>query len=131
MVIAPAFLLDKLKLIELLPHNKVKLLTANNFAWRKQGPVQTFFEEQVLTDFFKDKFNTPNTKLVFLAGTFSESSVEKIKVLYDELALKINELMRQDLKLPLDKRFSVGTVLAMRKWELRLFSNLRKKSQLD
>lgn len=118
--------LDKLKLIELLPNNKVKLLTANHFTWRKNGPVQKFFEEQVLTDFFKDKFNSPNAKLVFLGGTFSESSIEKIKVLMDEVALKINELMRQDLKLPLDKRYSVGTVLAMRKWELSVFAKLRR-----
>lgn len=118
--------LDRLKLIELLPFDKVKLLTANNFNWRKNGPVQKFFEEQVLTEYFKDKFETPDAKLVFLGGTFSEASIEKIKVLIDELALKVNELMRQDLKIPLAKRFSVGTVLAMRKWELSLFSKMRK-----
>ncbi len=118
--------LDKLKLIELLPFNKVKLLTANNFSWQKNGPVQKFFEEQVLTDFFKDKFTEPNAKLVFLTGTFSESSIEKIKDLMDSLAITINELMQQDLKLPLEKRFGVGTVLAVRKWELALISKLRK-----
>lgn len=118
--------LDKLKLIELLPFNKVKLLTANNFAWQKHGPVQRFFEEQVLTDYFKDKFTKPDSKLVFLAGTFSESSIEKIKEFMDDLALKINNLMQQDLKLPLEKRFGVGTVLAVRKWELAIISKMRK-----
>ena len=118
--------LDKLKLIELLPNNKVKLLTANHFTWRKNGPVQKFFEEQVLSEFFKNKFHSQDAKLVFLGGTFSESSIEKIKVLMDDLGLKINELMRQDLKLPLEKRYSVGTVFALRKWELSVFSKLRK-----
>lgn len=119
--------LDKLKLIELLPFNKIKLLTANNFAWQKNGPVQRFFEEQVLTDYFKSKFNQPDSKLVFLAGTFSESSIEKIKSLMDDLALTINELMKQDLKLPLEKRYGVGSVLAIRKWELAIISKMRKQ----
>lgn len=118
--------LDKLKLIELLPFNKIKLLTANNFSWQKNGPVQKFFEEQVLTDYFKNKFTDENSKLVFLAGTFSESSIEKVKVLMEDLALKINELMKQDLKLPLEKRFGVGTVFAVRKWELDIISKMRK-----
>ncbi len=119
--------LDKLKLIELLPYNKVKLLTANNFSWQKNGPVQKFFEEQVLTDFFKDQFTDANAKLVFLVGTFSESSIEKIKTLMDDLALKINDLMKDDVKLPLQKRFGVGSVFAVRKWELGIISKLRKQ----
>lgn len=118
--------LDRLKLIELLPFNKIKLLTANNFSWQKHGPVQSFFEQQVLTDYFKDKFNSANSKLIFLAGTYSDSSIEKIKMLMEELALKMNELMQQDLKLPLDKRSGVGAVLAVRKWELAIISKMRK-----
>jgi len=118
--------LDRLKLIELLPNNKVKLLTANNFSWQKNGPVQSFFEQQVLTDYLKDKFSSADSKLVFLAGTYSDSSIQKIKVLMDELALRMNELMQQDLKLPLEKRFGVGTLLAVRKWELAIISKMRK-----
>lgn len=118
--------LDKLKLIELLPLNKVKLLTSNNFSWRKNGPVQKFFEEQVLTDFFKSKFNSADTKLVFLGGTLSEASLEKIKKMLDDLGNRINQMFREDAKLPLETRSSVGTVLALRKWELSVFSRLRK-----
>lgn len=118
--------LDKLKLIELLPHNKVKLLTASNFSWRKNGLVQRFFEEHVLTDFFKDKFVDPNSTLIFMGGMLSDASLEKIKRLFDECASKINDLMREDLKLPLNKRFGIGAVLALRRWELPIFSNLRK-----
>ncbi|MBS0290278.1 MAG: XRE family transcriptional regulator [Proteobacteria bacterium] len=118
--------LDKLKLIELLPHNKVKLLTASNFSWRKNGVVQRFFEEHVLNNFFKDKFNNPNSSLIFMGGMLSETSIEKSKRLFEECASKINDLMREDLKLPLNKRFGIGVVLALRRWELPIFSDLRK-----
>lgn len=118
--------LDKLKLIELLPGNKVKLLTANNFAWRTNGPVQKFFEDYVFAEFFKDKFNTPDAKLVFLGGMLSEASLEKLKWLMDDVAQKTNVLIREDLKLPLQKRSGIGFVIAARKWELSVFSKLRK-----
>lgn len=118
--------LDKLNLIELLPHNKVKLLTAINFSWRKNGQVQRFFEEHVLTDFFKDKFNNPNASLIFMGGMLSDASIEKSKKLFEECASKINDLMREDLKLPINKRFGIGAVLALRRWELPIFSDLRK-----
>lgn len=118
--------LDKLKLIELLPENKVKLLTSNNFSWRKNGPVQQFFEDYVFAEFFKDKFNTSDSKLVFLGGMLSEASIEKLKVLMDDFAQKTNEMIRDDLKLPLGKRAGIGFVLAVRKWELSVFSKLRR-----
>ena len=49
--------LDKLGLIELLPNNRIKLLTAHNFSWRKNGPVQTFFRKNLQHDFFNSKFD--------------------------------------------------------------------------
>ncbi|MBI2791268.1 MAG: XRE family transcriptional regulator [Gammaproteobacteria bacterium] len=119
--------LDKLRLIELLPNNRVKLLTASNFSWHKNSSVQKFFEEQVLANFFKDKFKDPDSKLIFMGGMLSDASFEKVKMLFDECASKINDLMREDLKLPLNKRFGIGSVLALRRWELPIFSNLRKK----
>lgn len=118
--------LDKLKLIELLPNNKVKLLTASNFSWHKNSSVQKFFEEHVLANFFKDKFNESDSNLIFMGGMLSDASFEKVKMIFDECASKINDLMREDLKLPLNKRFGIGSVLALRKWELPIFSNLRK-----
>lgn len=119
--------LDKLKLIELLPNNKVKLLTASNFSWRKNGPVQKFFEEHVLSDYFKDTFSTPDAKLIFLGGMLSEASLVKIKILFDEIAVKINAMLRDDIKLPIGTRFGIGTVFALRRWELPIFTDLRKK----
>jgi len=38
--------LDRLKLIELLPENKVKLRIAPNFKWLDNGPIQQFFQQK-------------------------------------------------------------------------------------
>ncbi len=118
--------LDRLKLIELLPHNKIKLLISNNFTWQKNGPVQHFFEENVLAGFLKAKFNNPDDKLLFNGGMLSSSSIEKLKSMMEEFSFKINDMIKADLKLPLEKKQGIGALLAMRPWELPVFSKLRR-----
>ena len=44
--------LDKMKLIELQPNNRVRLLMANNFSWHSNGPIEKYFRAQVQTEFF-------------------------------------------------------------------------------
>ena len=63
--------LDKLKLIELLPKNNVKLLVDANFKWRDNGPIQRFFLEKLQADFFNSKFKQQNEKLIVINAMLS------------------------------------------------------------
>ena len=45
--------LDRLKIIELLPKNRIKLLVAPNFSWRKNGPIQRFFLDTIEKELFR------------------------------------------------------------------------------
>ena len=45
------FRLQEIGLVEVLPFDRVRLKTARNFRWRKDGPVQKFFEDRVLGEF--------------------------------------------------------------------------------
>jgi len=51
--------LDKLRIIDLLPGNRIKLRLARNFTWRKSGPIQRFFEQRVQQQFFDSSFVGP------------------------------------------------------------------------
>ena len=42
--------LDKLKIIELLPENRIKLLVDSHFGWRDNGPIQQFFQKTIGND---------------------------------------------------------------------------------
>src|SRR5919109_5036950 len=44
--------LDRLKFIELLPGNRVRLLVSRTFAWLPDGPIQHFFNDRAHTEFF-------------------------------------------------------------------------------
>jgi len=119
--------LDRLRLIQLLPLNRVKVLVDRNFSWRKKGPIQTFFEEQVKQEFFDSRFDGPGEKRVFLVGMLSRASNETFQRKLDKLSEYFHDLHTQDEKLPSLDRFGTSAVMAMRLWEPSVFESKRKK----
>lgn len=60
--------LEKLRLIELRPENKIKPLISRTFEWQKNGPIQSYFEVHIQDDFFDCKFTSPeNCELLSMA----------------------------------------------------------------
>ena len=59
--------LHRARIIELLPFNRVKLLTARNFTWRKNGPVQRFVAREVQREFLDSTFAGPGEQSRFVA----------------------------------------------------------------
>jgi DNA-binding Xre family transcriptional regulator len=49
--------LDRMKLIELLPGNRIRPLTHYNFKWIENGPIEKFFRTQVQTEFLASHFS--------------------------------------------------------------------------
>ena len=71
--------LHRARIIELLPFNRVKLLTARNFTWRKDGPVQRFFVREVQREFLDSSFAAPGEHLRFVAGLLSRTSLAQLQ----------------------------------------------------
>lgn len=118
--------LRDLKLIEILPFDQIRVLTARNFSWRRDGPVQRFFLEQVQADFFDAKFSDSSDVLYMLGGLLSESSRHTVAQSMRRLAAEVDELSRQDSRLPRNQRAPFGAVLAVREWEFATFTRLRR-----
>ena len=122
--------LDKLKLIELLPNNKIKLLISPHFSWIKNGPIQRYFESQVQTDFMNSRFNKKGELRVFTTGMLSRNSNTIMNKRMEKLAQEFRQFHDEDKNLPLDERFGSSMVLAIRPWELAAFESLRRKQDL-
>lgn len=118
--------LDKLKIIDLLPGNRVKLLVSNNFQWIKDGPIQRFFQSAVEKDFFSSRFDAQTEKLMFVNGMLSKKSNAIFQRKLERLVREFDELNDDDAGLPLDQRFGTSVCLAIREWEYGLFADLRK-----
>lgn len=113
--------LDRLKIIDLLPDNRIKLRIDDGFRWLPNGPIQRFFEKQVKEQFLQSKFDGELEQSLFLFGLLCDSSAQLLANKIGALASEFNDLHRQDASLPLEKRHSMGFMLSMRPWEMELF----------
>ena len=120
--------LDRLGVIELLPSNRTRSRTQRNFRWRREGPMQRFFQQRLLPEFFGRPFGGEQDQLLLLSGMVSPASAALVDRRLKEAAEAFDLLMEQDAKLPVAERVGVSLVLARRPWNLTVFSGLRKDS---
>ena len=118
--------LDRLKLIELLPNNRIKLLIAPNFRWLTNGPIQRFFLHKIEQDFFRSSFDQQNEKLLVLSGMLRQSSIAALEKKMEGIMHFFNELQQEDLGLPMAEKEGVTSVFAIRAWRVPLFERYRR-----
>ncbi len=118
--------LDRLKIIDLLPNNRIKLKVSPNFRWLPNGPIQRFFHEKVQQDFFNSRFDQDGEKLVVLNGLLSRASNAELQKKMQKLAREFNDIMQEDAALPMEEKFGTTMVLALRHWNFDNFKgNMR------
>lgn len=117
--------LDRLRLIELLPQERIRLQVARDFRWRTQGPVRRRYGAQVLQEFLLDRFAGERSLLSFEVRELSESSIQVIRRKLERLAHDVAELAELDASLPVERKRSVGVATAMRPWVFSLANALK------
>lgn len=120
--------LDRLKIIDLLPGNRIKLRIDENFRWLPNGPIERFFESQIQSQFLKSDFTHAQSQRLFQFGLLSDASIQMMLNKIESLAKDFMDLHRQDAGLPLVQRHNIGLMLALRPWELGVFQPLRRQS---
>jgi transcriptional regulator with XRE-family HTH domain len=118
--------LARMGLIDLGPNNRVKLRTARNFRWRPDGPIQRYFEQRLLPQYFARGFRGENQSLRLLTGMMTQASIEHVEHLLVELTKAFDALLDQDAHWPVAKRRGISVVVAMRPWELPQFDAIRR-----
>lgn len=120
-------LLDKLKLIDLLPGNRIKLRISPNFRWLPNGPIQKFFHEKIEHDFFNSRFDSEAEKLLVINGLFSSVGNRILQEKMEDLAHQFASLHKKEMALPMEERFGTTMVIALRQWRFSLFEEYVKK----
>ncbi|MEO8365886.1 MAG: helix-turn-helix transcriptional regulator [Pseudoxanthomonas sp.] len=118
--------LDRLGIIELMPGNRGRPLTARNFRWRADGPMERYFRQELLGDFFADPFNGEQDALLLLSGSLSIDGVKQLRLRLEELAREFDALLARDATLGAQERVGVNLVLAQKPWLLQLFRTYRR-----
>lgn len=118
--------LDKLRIIDLLPGNRIRLNIARDFDWLPSGPIRQYFKSKGLNDFVKSDFANEGETMTFVHGMFTDQALAQILEELRKLRQKFAELHEESLAAPLSKRRGLGLLLAMRGWEPEDFKKLRR-----
>jgi len=118
--------LDRIKFIDLLPGNRVKLLTSRNFRWRQYGAIEKLFNQHIRKEFFQSNFSKKDESMQFASAMVSRTTLQKMELKIEKLITEFNQLALQDAGLPFEERIGCSFVGAIRPWEFSLFSQYRR-----
>lgn len=119
--------LDKLRIIDLLPNNRIRINVARDFDWLPFGPIKQYFQSRGIHDFLKSNFTQKDETMAFVHGMFSDHARSQMQDELRRLRQKFAELHEASLTVPLGKRSGIGLLLATRKWEPDEFKKLRRR----
>ncbi len=119
--------LDTMKVIELLPHNQVRILLSAHFNWLKNGPIQTFFEDEIQTRFFQSGFDGEGEMRLVSNGWMSLDSIIDFHTKLMRLSKEFELQLDHDKHIPIEKRKGTTLVVAIRPWTLDIFKAYRKE----
>ena len=120
--------LDRLGLIELKPHNRYSMRVSNAFRWLPDGPVQQFFREHVVADYFSGRFDQAGETLMCLPARLSQASAQELAQKIQQLAGELARLHRNDRRLAPSERDGFTLLLGFQSWEFAAFTALRRAS---
>ena len=63
--------LDRIRIIELLPGNRIRPLLSRTFAWRAGGPIECYFRSRVEAEYLGSNFERNGELFLFLSGMLS------------------------------------------------------------
>lgn len=118
--------LDKIKIIELLPKNKIKLLISPQFIWIPNGPIQKFFQQYILADFMKSNFQGEHEEMICQFGMLTPESNAILRKKMRHLANEFMSLREQDAGESIQKRVGNACILMIRPWAPAIFDKFIK-----
>jgi DNA-binding Xre family transcriptional regulator len=118
--------LDRMRVIELQPGDRVRLLIANNFGWRKNGAIEQFFRSHVQSEFFNHHFRDDDSIRIVKNGMLTRPSqiqlIERLKAMGD----LFDDTTWDERKLSATERRGTTMVLATRHWFFEGFRHLER-----
>jgi hypothetical protein len=117
--------LDRMKVIELQPGNRARLLVSRHFSWRPGGPVQKFVHERMLRDFLASHFSGPDEEFWFHGSAVSDATMAALKKAL-RMAARECALIVDAERAPAKDRHGTAFVVALRRWGFSGFDPFRR-----
>ncbi len=118
--------LDRIRFLQLLPNNRIKLLVSRTFSWRPNGPILQYVKATGAEDYFRSRFDGPGEHVTLINAMLSASSSGQIINRLKRIARDFAEMHDDDKHLALGERRPASLLLAIRPWEPEAFKQLRR-----
>ena len=118
--------LDRIRFLQLLPNNRIKLLVTRTFSWRPNGPILQYVKETGAEDYFRSRFDGAGEHVTLINALISPSSSAQIISRLKRIGRDFAEMHDDDKHLPLGERRPASLLLAIRPWEPEAFKQLRR-----
>lgn len=119
--------LERLKLIDWGPGERVRLRVAKDFEWRSRGPVKKAFGRRVVGEFLHGRFDAPLELLRFESRQVSPESAAALKRRIERLVAEFNQIAEADSSMPTARRVGVALLAACRPWQFSAVNALKRR----
>lgn len=118
--------LDRMRLIDLMPGNRVRVNVARDFDWLPDGPIRRYFRARGEADFLADRFARDDETLFFAHGMLNAEAKAQFQAQLRQLRKRFAALHDESLGAAIGARRGTGLLLALREWEPPDFARLRR-----
>jgi hypothetical protein len=118
--------LDRLKVLELQPANRVRLLVSRRFSWRPGGPVQRHIHQKLLREFLASPFIGAQDEFFFHGAMASNEVHAHLKRVLQGAARECMDLLERD-RSAAHSRLGTAFVLALRPWGYSGFKDFERQ----
>lgn len=118
--------LDRMRLIDLLPGNRIRINVTRDFDWLPNGPIAHFFASRGRDDFLSCPFDADEETIFFVHGMLTPEARRQFIAQLRKLRTQFAFLHDGSLQTPIGGRHGTAMLLAMREWEPPDFVRLRR-----
>lgn len=119
--------LQAMRVISVLPGNRIRLRIARDFVWIPDGPIQRFFRREGLGDFLDAPFERPAASLDFVHGMLTDAALAQLQTELRRLRSRFATLHEESADAPLAQKRGTGLLMATREWEPTGFQQRRRR----
>jgi DNA-binding Xre family transcriptional regulator len=110
--------LDRLKLVDLMPGNRVRVKVPRGTRLRADGPIRRRHGKRAVEDFLAPQFDRAGGYFTFEFRDLSRASFEILRRKLERLAVEFGELAELDSHVAPNRRETIGMALGLRPWSM-------------
>jgi len=121
--------LEKIRLVELHPYDRIKFLPAPDFEWIPDGPIDTYFKKHMLNEFIHHTFHEECDMRMYLAGLLTQECKRELNRKLRKLVLEFNDLVNDSMAAPYSDKENIAFLFATCAWEAPFITQLRREKE--